>query len=200
MRVAGRALSPVRRISSVPGMGDGQFFDCPRLGGSGTTRGGGERLLGGCGAAGGRNWREVAYGRRIEHASWGGSRGNHGGSDSVLLAQEERGGVLRLEQHGEAVTAVVQSSASRGMARTGSDVRRRGRPMVRGGAAGQRVRAWRVVPTRAHPRRAQKPERNARTDGHRPVSVCARTVAEPTGHGRGDVACGAHVPARDISV
>jgi hypothetical protein len=48
----------------------------------------------------------------------------------VLLAQEERGGVLRLEQHGEVVTVVVQSSASRGMARTGSDVRRRGCPMV----------------------------------------------------------------------
>jgi hypothetical protein len=69
MRVAGRASSPVRRISSAPGMGDRKFFDCTRLGGSGTTRGGGERLLGGCGAAGGRNWREVARGRRIEPAS-----------------------------------------------------------------------------------------------------------------------------------
>jgi hypothetical protein len=139
--------------------------------------------LGCCGAAGGRNWREVACGRRIEPASWWCSRGSHVGGDSMLLAQEERGGVLRLEQHGEAVTAVVQSSASRGMARTGSDVRRRGRPMVRGGAADQRVRAWRVAPTRAHPRRAQEPERSARTDGHRPVSARAHTVAEPTGRG-----------------
>jgi hypothetical protein len=96
--------------------------------------------------------------------------------------------------------AVVQSSASRGMARTERDVRRRGRPMVRGGAASQCVRAWRVAPTKAHPRRAQEPEHSAWTDGHQHVSTCARTVAEPTGRGRGDVARGVHVPARDISV
>jgi hypothetical protein len=75
-----------------------------------------------------------------------------GNGDCVLLARREEG-VLRLKQHGEAVTVVIQSSAGRGMARTVSDVRRRGRPMVRGGAAGQRVRAWRVAPTRTHPRR-----------------------------------------------
>jgi hypothetical protein len=46
MRVAGRASSPVRQISSASGMGGRQFFDFPRLGDSGTTRGGGERLLG----------------------------------------------------------------------------------------------------------------------------------------------------------
>jgi hypothetical protein len=36
--------------------------------------------------------------------------------------------VLRLEQHGEAVTVVVHSSAGSGMARTGSDVRHRPGP------------------------------------------------------------------------
>jgi hypothetical protein len=93
-----------------------------------------------------------------------------GNDDCVLLARREDG-VLRLEQQGDALTVVVQSSAGHGMARTVSDVRRRGRPMVRGGSAGQRVRAWRVAPTRTHPRRAQELERSARTDGHRPVST-----------------------------
>jgi hypothetical protein len=93
-RVAGRASSLVRRISSAPGMGGRQFFNCPRLGGSGTTRGGGEWLLGGYGAAGGRNWREVVRGRRIESCKLGCSRGNHGGRRRLGIARGRRPGNL----------------------------------------------------------------------------------------------------------
>jgi hypothetical protein len=86
----------------------------------------------------------------------------------------------------------VHSSASHCMARSGG---RRATELMPNGArrCGRLERAG-VAPTRVHPRQAQEPEHSARTDGHRPASVCACTAAEPMGRGRGDVTRGVHIP------
>jgi hypothetical protein len=96
-------------------MGSRQFFNCPRLGGSGTTRGGDERLLGGCGAAGGRNWREVVRGRRIEPCELGCSRGNRGGRRSARRrARQEAGEPFMVGTGGgEGVSLALQGSRPR---------------------------------------------------------------------------------------
>jgi hypothetical protein len=57
MMMAKRASSPTRWISGTHGMGSLKIYDGRRLYGSGAMRRGGERQLGGCGAAGGRNLR-----------------------------------------------------------------------------------------------------------------------------------------------
>jgi hypothetical protein len=65
-----KASSPARWISGAHGLGGQKIYDGRQLCGLGTMGRGGERLLGGCRAAGGRNLREMAGGRQIEPANW----------------------------------------------------------------------------------------------------------------------------------
>jgi hypothetical protein len=147
-------------------------------------------------------WKELEGG-----GMWAANRA----SELVVLARQPWGRRQRVACTGgkrwgfKALAARGGSNRSRpivGKSRYSKDRERRAAARMPNGAkrCGRPTRAGMARGTdQAHPRQAQEPERSARTDGHRSVSVCARIVAEPAGRGRSDVVRGVHVPARDIS-